>query len=109
MTTEARGEEEKVSGTLESQFQTPFLPPQVTTEVSDHARRVAQVLNDEVAPALGLESGTIQLIELDGRIARIRLPAGCVGCSATLMALMTGLEQELHQRVPEVDYVEIIP
>lgn len=70
--------------------------------------RVRKALAEDIGPALGLEGGAIELIEVEAGVARLRLTGGCSACPSTIMALIMGMEQELRQRVPEVEYVEMI-
>jgi Fe-S cluster biogenesis protein NfuA len=37
------------------------------------------------------------------------LGAACSGCPATVQFLIHGLEQELRQRIPEIEYLEAVP
>ena len=77
-----------------------------STEPPDLRTRVARILAEEVAPALQMDGGDIELIDLAGGVARVRLLGVCNGCPSTIMAVMMGIEEELRRRVPEVEYVE---
>ncbi len=77
-----------------------------STEPSDLRSRVARILAEEVAPALQMDGGDIELIEVAGGVARVRLLGVCNGCPSTIMAVMMGIEEELRRRVPEVEYIE---
>jgi Fe-S cluster biogenesis protein NfuA len=77
-----------------------------STEPSDLRSRVARVLSEEVAPALQMDGGDIELIDVAGCVARVRLLGVCNGCPSTIMAVMMGIEEELRRRVPEVEYIE---
>lgn len=48
---------------------------------TDEARfeRVARVLAERVAPALAMDGADLELVELQGAEARVRVRAGCVG------------------------------
>ncbi len=78
------------------------------SDANDLAARVARVLAEEVAPALQLAGGDIELLEVRDGVARVRLHGGCGSCPSTVMAIITGLDQELCRRVPEVQYVEVV-
>ena len=71
--------------------------------------RVKHVLEKEVAPALLMDGADLELVEVQGAEARVRLRGGCLSCPSTLMVLVTGLEQELRRHVPEIEYVEVVP
>jgi Fe-S cluster biogenesis protein NfuA len=76
---------------------------------TDLRSRVEAVLRREAAPALELDGTAIEVLEVDGGCARVRLNGACSGCPATVMFLVRGLEEELRRRVPEVEYLEAVP
>ena len=78
----------------------------VPSEDFDLRERIARVLAEEVAPALQMDGGDIELVGLSGGVAQVRLLGVCNGCPSTLMAVMMGIEDELRRRVPEVEYLE---
>jgi Fe-S cluster biogenesis protein NfuA len=71
--------------------------------------RVAQVLAEEVGPALDLDGSAIEVLDVTGGVVQVRLSGACAGCPSTVMTLLMGLEHELRQRVPEVEYLEAVP
>lgn len=71
--------------------------------------RVARILIDEVAPALHLDASGIEVLEVSDGVAQVRLGGACAGCPASLMTLINGIEQELRQRIPEIEYLEAVP
>ena len=42
-------------------------------------------------------------------IASVRLTGVCAGCPATIMTVITSLEDELRKKVPEVEILEAVP
>jgi len=84
--------------------------PQMTPSVGsdDLKARVARVLVEEVAPALQL-NGIIEVCDIRDGEAQLRLAGVCGACPSTIWAVVNGLEQELRQRFPEVEYVELLP
>jgi Fe-S cluster biogenesis protein NfuA len=76
---------------------------------NDLKARAAKVLAEEVAPALQLDGGDVELLDIDDGVARLRLHGSCGGCPSTLQAVIMGLDQELCRRVPEIKYVEAVP
>jgi Fe-S cluster biogenesis protein NfuA len=71
--------------------------------------RVEHVIRTEVAPALELDGTQIEVLDVIDGVARLRLGGACAGCPATVWTLINGIEQELRQRVPEVEYLEATP
>jgi Fe-S cluster biogenesis protein NfuA len=77
------------------------------TTVVDLKSRVEQVLAKEVAPALGMDSTSLEVIEVNEGVDRIRLSGGCGCCPSSIMTIIHGIEQELRRRLPEIDFVEL--
>jgi Fe-S cluster biogenesis protein NfuA len=71
--------------------------------------RVARVLADEAAPALQMDGTAIEVLDVDEGVVRIRLHASCGACPSSIMTILMGLEQELRQRIPEIEYLEAVP
>jgi Fe-S cluster biogenesis protein NfuA len=75
--------------------------------MTDLRDRVRQVIAAEIAPSLGLTGGDIEVLAVADGIATVRLGTACAGCGgvATVVAI---LEQELRQRLPEVEVIEAV-
>jgi Fe-S cluster biogenesis protein NfuA len=75
----------------------------------DLKERVARLLVEEVAPALQLDEAAIEVLEVIDGVVQVRLGGVCSACPITLMTVIHGLEQELRRRIPEVEYLEVLP
>jgi Fe-S cluster biogenesis protein NfuA len=71
--------------------------------------QIAQLLKDEIGPALALDGGGIEVVDVANGVVQLRLGGVCTGCPSTVMAVIIGIEQELRQRLPEVEYIEAVP
>jgi Fe-S cluster biogenesis protein NfuA len=71
--------------------------------------RVEQTLKNDIAPALLLDGNGIEVLEVENGIASVRLTGVCAGCPATIMTIITSLEEELRKKVPEVEILEAVP
>jgi Fe-S cluster biogenesis protein NfuA len=71
--------------------------------------RVAAVLADEIRPALQLDTGEIEVLNIYDGVVQVRLHGSCGGCPSVLMALLMGIELELRKRFPEIEYLEAVP
>ena len=71
--------------------------------------RVERALKNDIAPALLLDGNGIEVVEVANGIASVRLTGVCAGCPATIMTVITFLEEELRKRVPEVEILEAVP
>jgi Fe-S cluster biogenesis protein NfuA len=71
--------------------------------------RLRKVLTEEIGPALDLDGGAIEVLDVGDGVARLRLGGVCQGCPSTLMTVIHGLEEELRRRLPEIDCLEALP
>jgi Fe-S cluster biogenesis protein NfuA len=79
-------------------------------EEIDHLKnRVAQILREEIAPALELDPAGIEVFDVHNGVVRLKLGAICSACPSTVMTVIMGLEQELRRRIPEIEYLEAVP
>jgi riboflavin kinase/FMN adenylyltransferase len=76
---------------------------------SDMKNRLMQFLREEVAPVLQMDGGNIHLLDIQNGVARVRIQGGCGGCPSSVMAIIMGLEQEMRRRIPQIDYLEVVP
>ena len=56
-----------------------------------------------------MEGTALEVLDVDRGCARVRLTGVCAGCPATVMFLVRGMEEELRKRVPEIEYLEVVP
>ncbi|VTT97997.1 nitrogen fixation protein : Nitrogen fixation protein NifU OS=Thermoanaerobaculum aquaticum GN=EG19_05800 PE=4 SV=1: NifU [Gemmataceae bacterium] len=77
--------------------------------MTDLKDRVEHALKHDIAPALMLDGTGIEVLEVANGIASVRLTGVCAGCPATIMTVITSLEDELRKKVPEVDILEAVP
>jgi len=75
---------------------------------NDLRTRVACVLATEIRPALGMDGGDIEVVDVHDGIVRVRLHGTCSGCPSVIMAVIMEVEQELRKRIAEVEYLEVI-
>ncbi len=78
-------------------------------ESDDLKARIQSVLEVHVAPALSLEVGGLEVLDVIDGVVRIRVTDVCAACPATVMTLIMGIEQELRKHLPEVEYLEAVP
>ena len=76
---------------------------------ADLRDRVERALKADIAPALELDGSGIEVLGVEDGIAQVRLTGVCAGCPATIMTVLTSLEDELRKLVPEVEILEAVP
>ena len=70
--------------------------------------RVAQVIN-RIRPAVQMDGGDIELIDVVDGLVKLRLVGSCSGCPSSTMTLKQGIERAIRAEVPEIVGVEAIP
>ncbi len=73
------------------------LPPE--TEIR---KRVQQLLDREINPAVGMHGGWVELIDVRKNSVYLRLGGGCQGCGAADVTLKMGIEKSIRELIPEV-------
>jgi Fe-S cluster biogenesis protein NfuA len=69
----------------------------------DEIRRKVQDLFDrEINPALGSHGGRVELVEVKGASVYVKLGGGCQGCGSARMTLKMGIERIVREKIPEV-------
>jgi Fe-S cluster biogenesis protein NfuA len=79
------------------------------THCTNLKQRVEHILAEEIVPLLQMDGTSVEVIEVQDGIVQVRLHGSCTGCPSTIQAVIMGIEQELRQRVPEVEYLEAVP
>jgi len=70
-------------------------------------QRVDRAL-DQIRPAIRMDGGEVELIDVEEGIARVRMLGACGGCPMSTMTLKMGIERAIRQQVPEVKSVEAV-
>lgn len=70
--------------------------------------KVEAALN-KIRPALLMDGGDIELVDVQDGIVKVRLKGACAGCPASTMTLRMSVEQTLKREVPEVKSVVAVP
>jgi Fe-S cluster biogenesis protein NfuA len=69
---------------------------------SEIRKKVQDLLDREVNPALGMHGGWVELIDVRKNSIYLRLGGGCQGCGAADVTLKQGIERSIRQMIPEV-------
>jgi len=70
--------------------------------------RVQKVV-ERIRPAVQMDGGDIQLIDVVDGLVRLRLVGSCSGCPSSMMTLKQGIERAIRAEVPEIVGVEAVP
>ena len=69
--------------------------------------RVEAVL-DKVRPFMQADGGDIELVDLEGNSAGVRLTGMCAGCPSAHMTLYLGIENALREEIPEFETLRLL-
>jgi Fe-S cluster biogenesis protein NfuA len=65
-------------------------------------RRVEELLEAEVNPAVSAHGGNITLTKVEGTVITVLMGGGCQGCGMAAVTLRQGVERAIFEAVPEV-------
>ena len=65
-------------------------------------RRVQEVLDTRINPAVAAHGGHVGLIDVNENVVYLQLGGGCQGCGMADVTLKQGIEVEIRAAVPEV-------
>jgi Fe-S cluster biogenesis protein NfuA/nitrite reductase/ring-hydroxylating ferredoxin subunit len=68
--------------------------------------RVREAL-DSVRPYMETHGGDVELLGIEGNVARLRLQGSCHGCAASASTLELGIKQALQEAAPDLDGIEV--
>lgn len=71
----------------------------------DVETRVEQAL-EGVRPYLNSHGGDVELLNVDGGIARLRLQGSCNGCPSSTMTLKLAIEEAIEKAAPDLEGIE---
>jgi Fe-S cluster biogenesis protein NfuA len=59
----------------------------------------------KVRPMLQRDGGSVELVDVEGTVVKVRLTGACHGCPMSQMTLKAGIERIIKQEVPQVTEV----
>jgi Fe/S biogenesis protein NfuA len=80
----------------------PAIPTGGATLSGPLAERVAQVLAEQINPAIASHGGVAELVGVEGTTVFLKLGGGCQGCGMARVTLGQGIEVAIREAVPEV-------
>ena len=69
--------------------------------------RIEAVL-DRIRPAMRADGGDIELVDVLGNTAHVRLTGMCARCPSGYMTLHAGVERALRREIPEFDGLQVV-
>ncbi len=77
----------------------------VTADDDDVVKRIKELLENYVKPAVEMDGGAIQFKSYDNGIVNLMLQGSCSGCPSSMITLKAGIEQMMKRMIPEVKEV----
>ena len=69
---------------------------------SDVVKRIKELLDNYVRPAVEMDGGAIQFKSYDDGIVNLMLQGSCSGCPSSMITLKAGIEGMMKRMIPEV-------
>jgi len=69
--------------------------------------KVAQALN-KIRPMLQADGGDIELVDVVGKVVKVKLTGACGCCPMSQMTLQMGVQRAIKDVVPEIEKVEAV-
>lgn len=61
-----------------------------------------------IRPLMQADGGDIELVTVDGNIAKVRLMGMCSGCPSAHLTLYMGIETALRQEIKEFEELQVV-
>ena len=83
--------------------------PESTNEIhindGDVVKRIKELLENYVKPAVEMDGGAIQFLSYDNGTVNLKMQGSCSGCPSSMITLKAGIEGMMKRMIPEVKEV----
>jgi Fe-S cluster biogenesis protein NfuA len=77
----------------------------VSADDTDVVKRIKELLENYVKPAVEMDGGAISFLGYDDGIVKLMLQGSCSGCPSSMITLKAGIEGMMKRMIPEVKEV----
>jgi NFU1 iron-sulfur cluster scaffold homolog, mitochondrial len=77
----------------------------ISEDDEDVVKRIKQLLEDYVKPAVEMDGGAIQFKSFEDGKVKLMLQGSCSGCPSSMVTLKSGIEGMMKRMIPEVQEV----
>ncbi len=77
----------------------------VGADDDDVVKRIKELLDNYVRPAVEMDGGAIQFKSYDAGVVNLMLQGSCSGCPSSMITLKAGIEGMMKRMIPEVKEV----
>jgi Fe-S cluster biogenesis protein NfuA len=74
----------------------------VAADDTDVVKRIKELLDNYVRPAVEMDGGAIQFKSYDEGVVNLMLQGSCSGCPSSMITLKAGIEGMMKRMIPEV-------
>jgi NFU1 iron-sulfur cluster scaffold homolog, mitochondrial len=78
---------------------------EVTADDDDVVKRIKELLDNYVRPAVEMDGGAIQFKSYDDGVVNLMMQGSCSGCPSSMITLKAGIEGMMKRMIPEVKEV----
>lgn len=80
-------------------------PNQSDADDSDVVKRIKDILENYVKPAVEMDGGAIKYLDYNNGTVKLMLQGSCSGCPSSMITLKVGVEGMMKRMIPEVKEV----
>lgn len=77
----------------------------VSADDDDVVKRIKELLENYVKPAVEMDGGAIQFISYEDGVVNLMMQGSCSGCPSSMITLKAGIEGMMKRMIPEVKEV----
>lgn len=78
---------------------------EVSADDDDVVKRIKELLENYVKPAVEMDGGAIQFKSYDDGVVNLMMQGACSGCPSSMITLKAGIEGMMKRMIPEVKEV----
>jgi len=78
---------------------------QVLADDDDVVKRIKELLDNYVRPAVEMDGGAIQFRSYEDGVVNLMMQGSCSGCPSSMITLKAGIEGMMKRMIPEVKEV----
>ncbi|WP_343667330.1 NifU family protein [Chitinophaga sp.] len=83
----------------------PVAGNEVSADDTDVVKRIKELLENYVKPAVEMDGGAIQFKDYEDGTVKLMLQGSCSGCPSSMITLKAGIEGMMKRMIPEVKEV----
>lgn len=89
----------------EAEIPAPPAHNMVLSDDTDVVKRIKEMLENYVKPAVEMDGGAISFLGFDDGVVRLMMQGSCSGCPSSMITLKAGIEGMMKRMIPEVKEV----